>query len=481
MSKYDAIIIGTGQAGPSLARRLAGAGKRVAVIERARFGGTCVNTGCTPTKTLVASAYAAHLARRASDFGVQIGGAVAVDMKRVKARKDAVAGVSENGVEKSLRSTESCTVYVGHARFISPREIAVGGEVLTAEQIFINVGGRASIPPVPGLDQIDYLTNSSMMEIDFIPPHLIIIGGSYIGLEFAQIYRRFGSEVTVIEAASRLIAREDEDTSGAVADILQREGISLRLNANCMSVGKRGNQTAVTLDCASGSREVLGSHLLLAVGRRPNTDDLDLDKAGVAVDQRGFIQVDDQLRTNVPGIWALGDCNGKGAFTHTSYNDFEIVAANLLDNDARRVSDRIQAYNLYIDPPLGRVGMTETEARKSGRRILMATMPMERVSRAYEKSETLGFMKILADQDSKEILGASILGLGGDEVIHSVLALMYAKAPYTVLQRAMYVHPTVSELLPTLVGDLKPLRSADAVEASAPATRARAAAGNRAS
>jgi pyruvate/2-oxoglutarate dehydrogenase complex dihydrolipoamide dehydrogenase (E3) component len=479
MSQYDAIIIGTGQAGPSLARRLAAAGKRVAIIERKRFGGTCVNTGCTPTKTLVASAYAAHLARRASDFGVQIGGAVAVDMKRVKARKDAVAGVSENGVEKSLRSTESCTVYVGHARFISPREVAVGGEVLTAEQIFINVGGRAFIPPVPGLDQVDYFTNSSMMEVDFVPPHLIVVGGSYIGLEFAQIYRRFGSEVTVIESAPRLIAREDEDTSAAVADILQHEGISLRLNANCMSVGKRGNQIAVTLDCPSGSREVLGSHLLFAVGRRPNTDDLDLDKAGVAVDQRGFIPVDDQLRTNVPGIWALGDCNGKGAFTHTSYNDFEIVAANLLDNDARRVSDRIQAYNLYIDPPLGRVGMTETEARKSGRRVLMATMPMERVSRAYEKSETLGFMKILADQDSKEILGASILGLGGDEVIHSILALMYAKAPYTVLQRAMYIHPTVSELLPTLVSDLKPLRSADAVEA--PGMRARAAAGNRAS
>jgi len=457
VKEYDAIIIGTGQAGPSLARRLAGSGMNVAIIERKLFGGTCVNTGCTPTKTLVASAYAAHMVGRASEFGVIVNGRPAVEMKHVKARVEAILGQSARGVERSLRNTERCTVYHDHARFVSAREISVGNERLKAEKIFINVGGRALVPDMPGLDQVEYLTNSSILKVDFLPPHLIIIGGSYIGLEFAQIYRRFGSEVTVIEMASRLVRREDEDVSVAVADILQREGIGLRLNARCISVAKRGKNIAVSVECASGPPEILGTHLLLAVGRRPNTDDLGLDKASVAMDEKGFIQVDDQLRTNVPGIWALGDCNGKGAFTHTSYNDFEIVAANLLDNDERRVSDRIVAYNLYIDPPLGRAGLTEAEVRKSGRRALRSTMAMEDVSRAFEKGETLGFMKILVAQETKEILGASILGIGGDEVIHCVLDLMYAKAPYTVMQRAVHIHPTVSEFIPTMMGELKPL------------------------
>jgi pyruvate/2-oxoglutarate dehydrogenase complex dihydrolipoamide dehydrogenase (E3) component len=459
MKEYDAIIIGTGQAGPSLARRLAGSGMNVAIIERKLFGGTCVNTGCTPTKSLVASAYAAHIARRAADFGVTIDGRVAVDMKSVKARMDAIFGQSAIGVERSLRSTERCTVYHDHARFVSPREVSVGNEVLKADKIFINVGGRAFVPDMPGLDQVEYLTNSSVLTLDYLPPHLVIIGGSYVGLEFAQIYRRFGSEVTVIEMAPRLIAREDEDVSQSVADILQREGIKLRGNARCLSVAKRGKDVAVRLECVEGPPEVIGSHLLLAVGRRPNTDDLGLEKASVGTDEKGFIQVDDQLSTNVPGIWALGDCNGKGAFTHTSYNDFEIVAANLLDNDQRRVSDRILAYNLYTDPPLGRVGLTETEVRKSGRPALIATIAMEDVSRAYEKSETLGFMKVLVDQETQQIRGAAILGIGGDEVIHCVLDLMYAKAPYTVMQRAVHIHPTVSEFIPTMLGELKPLSS----------------------
>jgi pyruvate/2-oxoglutarate dehydrogenase complex dihydrolipoamide dehydrogenase (E3) component len=457
MPTYDAIIIGTGQAGPSLARRLVAAGMKVAVVERKLFGGTCVNTGCTPTKTLVASAYAAHLARRSAEFGVVINGGVSIDMKQVKARKDAVVSVSNKGVERSLKSLDGCTVYEGHARFVSPRAVAVGDNVLEAGRIFINVGGRALTPEIPGLDQIKYLDNSSIMDLDVVPPHLVIVGGSYIGLEFAQIYRRFGSQVTVIEMAPRLIAREDEDVSVAVADILRSEGIEVRPGAECITVAKRDGRISVGLECEMGVPEVIGTHLLLAVGRRPNTDDLGVEKAGIAVDKRGFILVDDQLQTNVPGIWALGDCNGKGAFTHTSYNDFEIVAANLLDKDKRRVSDRILAYNLYTDPPLGRVGMTESEVRKSGRRALIATMPMENVSRAYEKGETQGFMKILADRDTKEILGASILGVSGDEVIHVLLDLMYAKAPYTVLQRAMHIHPTVSELLPTMMGNLKPL------------------------
>jgi pyruvate/2-oxoglutarate dehydrogenase complex dihydrolipoamide dehydrogenase (E3) component len=458
MPSYDAIIIGTGQAGPALTRRLAAAGWNVAVIERALFGGTCVNTGCTPTKTLVASAYAAHLARRAADYGVKIEGAVNVDMKAVKARKDAVVAPSRNGVERSLKTRKGCTVYEGHARFAAERKVAVNGAELTADRIFINVGARAVIPPIPGLDQVAYLTNSSMMEIDFLPPHLVILGGSYIGLEFAQMYRRFGSKVTLIELGSRLIAREDEDISQAIADFLREEGIDLRLDSKVVGVEKQGNSIAVKVESGGKASQVVGTHLLVAVGRRPNTDDLGLDKAAIAIDAHGYIQVDDQLRTNVPGIWAMGDCNGRGAFTHTSWNDFEIVAANLLDNDARRVSDRITAYALYTDPPLGRAGMTESQVRQSGKPALIASMAMEDVSRAYEKGETKGFMKILVDRESRQILGASLLGLSGDEVIHCILDVMYAKAPYTVLQRAMHIHPTVSEFIPTMLEDLQPLQ-----------------------
>jgi pyruvate/2-oxoglutarate dehydrogenase complex dihydrolipoamide dehydrogenase (E3) component len=453
---YDAIVIGAGQAGPALARRLVAAGWKVAIIERKLFGGTCVNTGCTPTKALVASAYAAHMARRASDFGVTIGGTVEVDMKAVKARKDAIVAPSRDGVERSLKTLEGCTVYEGHARFGGPREVRVGKDVLRADKIFLDVGGRALVPSIPGLDGVPFLTNSSMMEVDFLPRHLIVLGGSYVGLEFAQAYRRFGSNVTVIELGPRLIVREDEDISRAVAGILEEEGIDIRLNSKAVKVERLGNDVAVTVDAGTSSK-VVGSHLLLAIGRRPNTDDLDLDKAGVATDKRGYFAVDDQLRTNVSGIWALGDCNGRGAFTHTAWNDFQIAAANLLDNDPRRVSDRIEAYALYTDPPLGRAGMTEAEVRKSGRPALIATMPMENVARAREKSETKGFMKILVDRDTKQILGAALLGLAGDEVIHCILDVMYAKAPYPVLQRAMHIHPTVSELIPTLLEDLKPL------------------------
>ncbi|MBL8895785.1 MAG: FAD-containing oxidoreductase [Rhizobiales bacterium] len=457
MRKYDAIVIGTGQAGPSLAKRLAASGLNVAVVERKLFGGTCVNTGCTPTKSLVASAYAAHLVRRAADFGVVAGGRASVDMKQVKDRMRAIVSPSTQGVERSLRKTEGCAVYQGHARFVSQREIAIGNETIAADKIFINVGGRALVPDMPGLDQVDYLTNSSLLATDVLPQHLVIIGGSYIGLEFAQIYRRFGSEVTVIEMAPRLVPREDEDVSAVVRDILQREGINIRLNAKCLTVAKHGNGVTANVECQEGAPLVVGTHLLLAVGRRPNTDDLGLEKASIATDEKGFIKVDDQLRTNVEGIWALGDCNGKGAFTHTAWNDFEIVAANLLDNDTRRVSERIVAYNLYIDPPLGRVGLTETEVRKSKRPALIATMAMEDVGRAYERSETLGFMKVFVDQETKQFIGASILGTGGDEVIHCILDLMYAKAPYTVMQRAVHIHPTVSEFIPTMLSELKPL------------------------
>jgi pyruvate/2-oxoglutarate dehydrogenase complex dihydrolipoamide dehydrogenase (E3) component len=458
MANYDAIIIGTGQSGPALALRLVAAGWKVAIVERKLFGGTCVNTGCTPTKTLVASAYAAHVVRRAADYGVRVEGAVKVDMKAVKARKDAVVALSRDGVEQSLKALEGCTVYEGHGRFVAEKKVAVNASELTADRIFINVGARAVIPPIPGLDDVPYLTNSSMMDVDFLPAHLIILGGSYVGLEFAQAYRRFGSEVTVVEAAPRLIAREDEDVSQAVADFLKEEGIDVRVGSKVIGVEKQGNSIAVKLDSAGKNSQIVGTHLLVAVGRRPNTDDLGLDKAGIATDTRGYIQVDDQLRTNIAGIWAMGDCNGRGAFTHTSWNDFQIVAANLLDNDRRRVSDRITAYALYTDPPLGRIGMTEAEVRKTGKPALLSTLAMERVSRAKERGETTGFMKILVDRDSKQILGASFLGLAGDEVIHCVLDAMYAKAPYTVIQRAMHVHPTVSEFIPTMLGALKPLQ-----------------------
>jgi pyruvate/2-oxoglutarate dehydrogenase complex dihydrolipoamide dehydrogenase (E3) component len=455
MKHFDAIIIGTGQAGPSLAARFAGAGKTVAIIERHKFGGTCVNTGCIPTKTLVASAYAIHVARRGAEYGFSTGD-MRVDIKRVKARKDAVSARSNKGVEEWLRGTTNCTVIQGHARFQSSNTVTVNDEVLQADKIYINVGGRARVPEMPGIHDVPFLTNSSLMDIDFLPEHFIIIGGSYVGLEFAQIYRRLGSEVTVVEMGPRLIGREDEDISQAVREILEAEGIHIRLNAECISLAKRDGGVAVALTCEDGSPEVVGTHILLAAGRIPNTDDLGLDRAGVATDHRGYITVDDQLQTNVPGIWALGDCNGHGAFTHTSYNDYEIVADNLFNADHRRVSDRIQAYALYIDPPLGRCGMTDAEVRKSGRRTLAAKYPMIRVSRAYEKGETQGFIKICVDAETKQILGAAILGVGGDEVIHVLLDIMYAKAPYTVIQRAMHIHPTVAEYLPTVLAKLAP-------------------------
>jgi pyruvate/2-oxoglutarate dehydrogenase complex dihydrolipoamide dehydrogenase (E3) component len=453
---FDAIVIGAGQAGPALAGRLTGAGMKVALVERKLFGGTCVNTGCMPTKTLVASAYAAHLARRSAEYGVGIASEIAIDMKRVKGRADTVSTNARTGIESGLRRMDGLTVVQGHARFVGPAAVRIGDETLTAPRIFINVGGRASIPDMPGVDTVDYLTNTSILKLDAVPRHLVVVGGSYIGLEFAQMYRRFGAEVTVVEKGPRLIGREDEDVSEAVREILVDEGITVRTNATCLGFKPHADGVAVDVDCTSGEPVVVGSRVLLAVGRRPNTDDLGLDAAGVTVDARGYIVVDDGLATGVPGIWALGDCNGRGAFTHTAYNDYEIVAANLLDGAARRVSARIPAYALYIDPPLGRVGMSEAEARRAGRPILVSKRPMARVGRAIEKGETKGFMKVVADAETKRILGAAILGVGGDEAIHGILDMMNAGAAYPTLQWAVPIHPTVSELIPTILGDLKP-------------------------
>jgi pyruvate/2-oxoglutarate dehydrogenase complex dihydrolipoamide dehydrogenase (E3) component len=454
--KFDAIVIGTGQSGPPLADRLTREGLKTAIIERKHVGGTCVNTGCIPTKTLVASARVAHQARRAAEYGIKVGRQLSVDMKRVKARKDRISLQSRTGVTRWMKSLPNATFYRGHARFESPHTVRVNSDLLEAERIFINVGARALVPEMPGIDKIDYLTNSSMMHVDFLPKHLVIIGGSYIGLEFGQMYRRFGSQVTVIEQRERLIGREDPDISNTIRKILEKEGIEIRLNARCIAVQRRSNGVAVDLDCRKPPRRVNGSHLLLAVGRRPNTDDLGLEAAGVATDERGYIQVDEQLRTNVTCIWAIGDCNGRGAFTHTSYNDYEIVAANLFDGENRRVSDRITAYGLFIDPPLGRAGMTEAEVREAGRKALIATYPMSSVGRARERGETQGFMKVIVDAENRKILGVGILGINGDEVVHAFLDVMYAGAPYTVITRAMHIHPTVAEYMPTLLGNLEP-------------------------
>jgi len=454
MQTFDAIIIGAGQAGPSLAGRLTATGRKVALIERKLVGGTCVNTGCMPTKAMVASAYAAHLARRGAEYGVATG-PVSIDFAKVMARKDKVRFDARKGNEDWLESMDGLTFLRGHARFESPTEIRVGDDLLSAPQIFLNVGGRAVVPDFPGVEDVPHLNNVSIMDLTEVPKHLVVIGGSYIGLEFAQMFRRFGAEVTVVEKGPRLIAREDPDISDAVRDILEREGIAIRSGAECIRFFKSGDDVGVGVDCTAGAPEIIGSHILLATGRRPNTDDLGLDKAGVAVDKHGYITVDERLETNVPGIFAMGDCNGRGAFTHTSYNDFEIVAANLLDNETRKVGDRIQTYALYIDPPLGRAGMSETEARKTGRKLLIGTRPMTRVGRAREKGETLGFMKVIADAETKEILGASLLGTGCDEAVQSILDVMYSGRPYTTITHAVHIHPTISELIPTVFGDMQ--------------------------
>jgi pyruvate/2-oxoglutarate dehydrogenase complex dihydrolipoamide dehydrogenase (E3) component len=453
--KFDAIIIGAGQAGPPLAGRLTQAGQTVAVIERKLVGGTCVNSGCIPTKTLVASAHTAHTARRGAEYGVGTG-EITIDMATVKARKDKIVFGDRDGVESWLGGMKGATLIRGHARFEDPHTIRVDDRVLAADKVFLNVGGRAVAPDIPGLDEIDYLTNVGILELDTVPEHLVVVGGSYIGLEFAQMYRRFGADVTVVERGPRLAGREDPDVSDAIREILENEGITVICDAECIGVAREGN--GVSVRSRADVPNVIGSHLLMAVGRQPNTDDLGLDIAGVETDKRGYIVVDDQLRTNVEHIWAMGDCNGRGAFTHTSYNDFEIVAANLLDDDPRRVSDRITTYALYIDPPLGRAGMTVDEVRKSGRKALVGMRPMTRVGRAVEKGETQGFMKVVVDAETEEILGAAILGVGGDEVIHSILDIMTAKEPYTAISRTMHIHPTVSELVPTMLQELKPLK-----------------------
>ncbi len=453
MKKFDAIVIGAGQAGPPLAEKLTQDGQRTAIIERNLFGGTCVNVGCIPTKTLVGSARVAQLARRAAEFGVNTG-TIDVDMRRVKARMDQVRGESNRGVTTWLEGMENLEIIRGHARFVGPKRIDVDGTTLEADKVFINVGARARVPDIPGLNEVPYFTNSTILDVDFLPDHLIIIGGSYIGIEFAQMYRRFGSLVTVVEMSDRLIPRDDEDISDAVQNILEREGVQFELGAECVSLAKRGMNIDVTISCDDERRSVTGTHLLLAVGRVPNTDDLGLTAAGIETNAQGLITVDDELRTTAEGVWALGEVNGRGAFTHTAYNDFEIVAANLFSDNRRRVSDRIECYGVFIDPPLGRVGLTERAAREAGFNVRIGKRQMTRVGRAREFGETQGFMKVVVDGDTDKILGAAILGLNGDEAVHSIIDIMNADLPYTTIQRSVHIHPTVAELIPTVFGQL---------------------------
>lgn len=459
---FDAVVIGTGQGGSPLAVRLAQSGKRTAVIERHLFGGTCVNVGCTPTKTYVASARAAHVARTASKYGVDIGGEITIDMARVKARKDEVIGASRDGIEKWLRGTPNMTVFKGHGRFTGPHALSIedddgATQDIHADMIFINTGTRATVPRIDGLDGVSYLTNSTILELTEVPEHLVIVGASYIALEFGQMFRRFGSRVTLLVRGDRILTREDADIARAMQEVLQREGVEFRFGAQAGRV-ERIEGSPDRLRISLDDEPIDASHLLFATGRTPNTDDLGLDRAGIALNRHGLIDVDGQLRTNVDGVWAIGDVNGRGAFTHTSWNDYEIVAANVIDGESRSVDTRIMTYAVFVDPPFARVGMSEEDVRKDGREALIATMPMTRVGRARERGETDGFMKALVDANTKRILGAAIYGIEGDEVIHTFVDIMNADAPYTTLQRAMHVHPTVSELVPTLLGDLKPLR-----------------------
>lgn len=453
---FDAIVVGAGQAGPSLAHRLAKAGWKVAVVERHLFGGTCVNTGCTPTKAMVASAHAAHLARRGGDFGVTAG-PVKVDMRAVKARKEVIVAPSRTGVEKSLREEKNCTVFTGTAAFASPTTMRVGDATLEAPKIFLNVGARPAVPKMPGVDLVPFLTSTTILDLEEVPEHLIVVGGGYVGLEFAQMFRRFGSAVTMVEKSARLAPREDEEASKVIDEIFRAEQIDIRTHANCIHLEKHGDEITVGLECNEGAPHIPGSHVLLAVGRVPNTDDLNLAAAGITADARGFIPVDDELRTSVEGIYALGDCNGRGGFTHTSYNDFEIVAENLLDGASRRVSDRIFASATYIDPPLARVGMSEEEVRRTGRPALVGMRPMTKVSRAIEKGETFGYIKVLVDAETRLILGGTVFGTGGDEAVHCILTAMYARQPASLLTHSVHIHPTVAELIPTTLEDLKPL------------------------
>ena len=451
MKNFDYIIIGSGQAGVPLAFSLSKKGT-VAIVEKSFLGGTCVNNGCIPTKAYVASARRMWDAFHGDALGIEIPDGTKANLEKIKARKDKLVHESRFGIEKSLTSNENITLYKAEAYFLSDYVVQVGDTAITAKKIFINVGARAVVPQAYA--GVPFYTNENILEIKDIPKHLIIIGGSYIGLEFGQIFRRFGSEVTIIESHEKLIAKEDDTVCDAVAEILKIEGIQLVFNAKEIAAIEN-NQDGITVTIDKS--EIKGSHLLLAVGRSPNTDTLRIENTHIEVDEKNYIKVNDYCQTNVEGIFAIGDCNGKGAFTHTSYNDFQIVESFLLSKKERKISDRITTYGLFIDPPLGRIGMTKTEALEKGYEVLVAHRPMTKVGRAKEKGESLGFMEAVIDAKTNLFLGACVLGVGGDEIINGITNLMYGKQPYTVFRDAVHIHPTVSELIPTMLETLKPI------------------------
>lgn len=457
-TQYDAIVIGTGHAGPSLADRLGSAGLHVAILEGERAGGTCSDAQATCTGSLAASARVAQAARRAAEFGVQLANPVRVDLAQVNARAREIAEQSERGTTAWLAGMISVDLLRGNARFVGPHSIEVAGQRLEAPRIFINVGARDCAPELPGLSQVNYLTPCSLTGLTVAPRHLIVLGGNGSGVESAQLFRRFGSAVTIIESGPRLVDSEDRDLSASVQELLESEGVHVRCDAQCVSVATTRAGVRVQTSCRGGTDELDGTHLLVSAGRVPDTASLNLSEAGVHVDARGAIVVDEQLRASSPGIWALGDCHDRAAFAHSAHNDAELLAANLLDGESRRASDRLPHSSLILDPPLGRVGMTEDEARASGRRVLVGRWPMSNVARARESSATHGFIKILVDADSEELLGAAILGLGGDEVVQGLLQLMYARAPYSLLSRTIvHIHSTVSERIPATLRNLVPL------------------------
>ena len=453
MTDYDAIIVGSGQAGGPLATALVKAGQRTALVEREHVGGTCINEGCTPTKTMVASGRVAYLARRAADYGVKTG-PIEIDMVRVRQRKRDIVETFRSSSERHI-ITGGATLIRGEARFVGPKALEVDGQQLTAERIFINAGARPSRPPLPGLDSVPTLDSTSIMELDEVPDHLLVLGGGYVGLEFGQMFRRFGSDVSVVQRGARLLAREDGDVADAVADIMRQDGIHVFLSSDAVRVESGGGGRIRLVIRSEGQEQTLeGSHLLVAVGRKPNTERLNLEAAGVQTDRGGFIVANERLETTAAGIYALGDVKGGPAFTHISYDDFRVIKTNLIEGGNATITDRMVPYTVYIDPQLGRVGMSEEEARASGRAIRVAKLGMDSVARAAEVDETRGFMKVIVDGESQQILGGALLGIEGGELMSMLEIAMLGKLPYTVLRNAIFAHPTLAEAYNNLFAKL---------------------------
>jgi pyruvate/2-oxoglutarate dehydrogenase complex dihydrolipoamide dehydrogenase (E3) component len=454
--KYDAIIVGSGQAGNPLAYRLADLGWSVALIEKKNLGGTCINVGCTPTKTMVHRAQVAHYARNAARWGVNASN-VSVDLSKIVAQKDEIVLSFRGGLQKQVDKRVNLRLYRGHARFVGPHQLKAGDDLLESEKIFIDTGGRPSIPAIPGLDSVPYLTNENAMQLTSVPKHLLILGGGYIGLEFGQMFHRFGSRVTILHTGKQFVSREDPEIAAELQKALEAEGIQFLLNARTTRVESRSGAVTLSFEPPAGASNVTGSHLLVATGRSPNTDNLGLDKAGIETDKSGFIKVNGRLETNAPGVWALGDCKGGPAFTHLSYNDFQIVYGNLIEGKNLSIENRLVPYCVFTDPQLGGVGMTEKEARAKGYKLKIGRCPMTRVARAIERGETAGLMKLVVDASNDRILGASILASEGGELVQILGTLMLANQPYTLLKGAVYIHPTLAEGFFFLVEDVKPV------------------------